>query len=249
MLLEARQLTYRNKTKTLIETISAEFSSGSIYGILGPNGSGKTTLLKTLAGLWKPSCGSVLWNNQDLFDLSRKDISKIISLVPQSPAAHFDFTVSEVVAMGCYMHSKSILDEKLAAENALTITDAWHLRDRLLSQLSGGERQRVYIARTIATQAPILLLDEPTSHLDLRHQLEVWHLLKQLVGQGKVIIVALHDLWAAQRFCDQLLILNQGQCIAKGDASIITPEILREVFGVVLKDPFTLGLCTPWGHA
>ena len=129
------------------------------------------------------------------------------------------------------------LDGHRVAEEALRQVDAWHLRDRTLSRLSGGERQRVYIARALTTEAPILLLDEPTSDLDLRHQLEIWHLLRALATEKKLVIAAVHDLSAAQRFCDQLVVLNHGRCHSTGDyREIITPKVLRDVFGVVYRN-------------
>jgi iron complex transport system ATP-binding protein len=136
--------------------------------------------------------------------------------------------------MGRYPYGCRSPEAHAHIEEALHQVNAWHLRHQLISQLSGGERQRVYIARALATQAPILLLDEPTSYLDLRHQLEIWQLLRKLVKRGKVIIVAVHDLLAARRYCDQLLILNQGRCQATGTyKEVMTPTLLQEIFGVV----------------
>ena len=138
-----------------------------------------------------------------------------------------------MVNMGRYPHKDQLISSQEIIEKALHQVNAWHLRDRLISQLSSGERQRVYIARSLATQAPIVLLDEPTTYLDLRHQLEIWHLLRQLVNQGRVIIVTVHDLFAAERFCDQLVILNQGTAVATGTyEKVMTPQLLRAIFGV-----------------
>lgn len=235
-MLNAEALSYRLQNKDLISDISLNFHPGVLYGILGPNGSGKSTLLKTLAGIWKPTSGHVLWHGQDLLQNPRKEISKIISLVPQNAQLYFDFSVTEVVLMGRYPHGSLFSNKKAEGEMlewALTMVDAWHLRQRLVSHLSNGERQRVYIARALMTESPILLLDEPTASLDIRHQLEIWQLLRTLLQSGKVIIVTNHDLTAAERYCDQIAVLNQGRCVAVGAFSvIITPKLIHSVFGV-----------------
>jgi iron complex transport system ATP-binding protein len=236
-LLEVHQLNYLVKNKLLIENFTANFYPGHLCGIAGPNGSGKSTLLKMLAGIWKPSKGHICWDQLDLISLSRKQLSTIVSLVPQNPFLHFDFTVAEVVAMGCYARSHAPHIEHLKTEHALKATNTWHLKDCLLTQISGGERQRVYIARTLATDAPILLFDEPTAHLDLRHQLEVWHLLTALAQQGKIVIVAEHNLWAIQRFCPHVLVLDHGKCVASGAChAVLSEALLQEVFGVTEQD-------------
>jgi iron complex transport system ATP-binding protein len=168
---------------------------------------------------------------------SRLELSRTLSLVPQNPSLYFDFFVNNMVAMGRYPHGGSSLYSNSKIEKALYQVDAWHLRHQLLSQLSCGEKQRVYIARTLATEAPIMLLDEPTSYLDLRHQLEIWQLLRTLVKEGKLIVVAVHDLLAAQRFCDELVILNQGCCHAMGQyKDIVTQRLLHDIFGVTLNE-------------
>lgn len=237
MTLEIRELTYCVNHQTLIDNISLHFKPGILYGILGPNGSGKSTFLKTLARIWTPSKGTLLWQGENLLQLSRLAMSQIISLVPQNPQLYFDFDVYHMVAMGCYPHGSHSLESRQNIEKALRQVNGWHLRNQLISQLSGGERQRIYIARSLATQTPILLLDEPTSYLDLRHQLEIWQLLRLFLKEGKLIITAVHDLLAAQRFCDRLVILNEGKCRGVGTyEEIMTPSLLREIFGVSHHD-------------
>lgn len=228
-------LTYSIDEKKLIKDISLNFSCGILHAVLGPNGSGKSTLLKTLAGIWKPSSGAVIWHNEDLHNKSRREISKIITLVPQNARLHFDFSVEQVVAMGRYPHSRrahSPHDQEII-EWALKTVDVWELRRRQVNQLSNGEQQRVYIARALVTESPVMLLDEPTTSLDVRHQLEIMELLKHLTMQGKVIIMTTHDLVMTERFCDHLAVLNKGECIAAGTFSeIVTPTLLAEVFGI-----------------
>ncbi len=233
MIFDIRQLTYCIHQHPLIQDISLTFESGTLYGILGPNGSGKSTLLKTMSRIWTPTKGELIWQGQDLLRFSRAAMSQTLSLVPQSPQLHFDFNVYNMVAMGRYPYGCRSSEAYQRIEEALCQVNGWHLRHQLLSQLSGGERQRVYIARALATQAPILLLDEPTSYLDLRHQLEIWQLLRTLAKEDKLIIVAVHDLLAAQRFCDQLVILDRGHCQTAGRyEEIMTPHLLRDIFGV-----------------
>ena len=233
MTLTIRHLSFSLQQRSLIEDISLTFQPGILYGILGPNGSGKSTLLKTMSGIWTPTRGQLLWQGQNLLQLSRIDLSRTLSLVPQNPPLYFDFDVYNMVKMGRYPHGCRSPEAHSKIEEALHQADAWHLRYQVLSQLSGGEKQRIYIARALATQAPILLLDEPTSYLDLRHQLEIWQLLRTLAKEGKLVIVAVHDLLAAQRFCDELVILNRGCCQATGHyEAIMTPRLLQDVFGI-----------------
>lgn len=234
-ILKTNLLGYAINGNLLIDAISLEFTSGQLHGILGPNGSGKSTLLKTLSGIWKPTSGTVLWNNKSLIKENRQAISRIISLVPQNPLVYFDFLVEEIVAMGRYAHDSRYwaTSQKDLLQHALMVVDAWHLRSRRITCLSHGERQRVYIARALVTEAPILLLDEPTASLDIRHQIEIWQLLQRLTAEGKIVIISTHDIAIAEKYCHKLAVLNQGKCIACGTfPSIMTPGLLQSVFGV-----------------
>lgn len=233
--LMASNLCYTTNNKLLLNNISLEFSEGCLHAILGPNGSGKSTLLKVLTGIWKLSSGSVTWNGVPLLTQKRQMISRIISLVPQNPQPSFDFLVEDLVAMGRYPYNNSYwkAKEEPVVKQSLHAVDVWHLRHRNINQLSFGERQRVYIARALVTESPILLLDEPTASLDIRHQLEIWDLLKQFVAQGKIVVITTHDLSIAQRYCGNIAIMNQGCCVGRGDfSSVITPHTLRDVFGI-----------------
>lgn len=231
-MLNAEKITFGIEGKPLIHEISLSFKPGILYGILGPNGSGKSTLLKTLSGIWTPTSGIVTWMGHPLLTRTRKEISKIISLVPQNPQVHFDFSVKEMVRMGRYPFGSTQCESEI--ENVLKIVDAWHLKDRSILHLSHGERKRVYIARALITESQVLLLDEPEASLDIRHQLEIWKLLRKLTEQKKTIIVTNHDLSASRRFCDEIAILNKGSCVNYGPySSIMTKECLSNVFGVV----------------
>ena len=233
-MLQTKNLTYALKDQYLIQNINLIFHPGKLYVIVGPNGSGKSTFLKVLTGIWKPTAGQVLWNQVDLLSQKRQMISQTISLVPQQQQIHFDFTVNEFVLMGRYTHGRSLQKQDFAlVQEMLLLVDAKDLQHRKISQLSQGERQRVYIARALATESPILALDEPTSSLDIRHQLEIWNLLLQLRRQNKTLIVAHHDLKATERYADHIAVINQGQCLASGGfQETLTPHLLQEVFGV-----------------
>jgi ABC-type cobalamin/Fe3+-siderophores transport system ATPase subunit len=228
-MLDICHLTYCITGKQLLKEVTFSLQPGKLYGILGPNGAGKSTLLKSIAGIWKPSDGRVLWKGKNLHQQTRQEISKTVSLVAQSAPIAFDFKVDEFVAMGRYAHGT---DSHLV-EESLRAVDAWRLRERLVHTLSGGEKQRVYIARSLATQAPLLLLDEPTTSLDVRHQLDIWHLLQALTKEGQTIAITLHDFTAAKRFCQELIVLHQGCCVAKGEPSaVLSPSLLQHVFAV-----------------
>jgi ABC-type cobalamin/Fe3+-siderophores transport system ATPase subunit len=233
--LEARSLTHRINETYCIQDITLEFLPGVLYGILGPNGSGKSSLLKTLSGIWKPTSGYVLWQGDDLLQKERDEISQTISVVPQNPQTRFDFTVLDFVLMGRYPHQgKPTAQVEELVKHSLKMVNGWYLRERPITSLSSGERQRVYIARALVTESPVLMLDEPTASLDIRHQLEIWRLLKLLVKEGKMVLVTIHDLPATARFCDQVVVLDRGKHVAKGKFSeVMRPPLLREVFGVI----------------
>ena len=232
-MLEANQVSYTVQNKALIHRISLSFQPGVLYGIVGPNGSGKTTLLKTLAGLWPPTHGEVRWQGQPLHEQSRQTISQTLTLVPQNPLCDFAFTAYDLVAMGRYPHGGSRKRDHELIEWALRTVDGWQLRDRSVPELSGGERQRIYIARSLVTESPVILLDEPTSSLDIGHQLDIWRLLKRLVQQERTIIVTTHDLNMTECFADNVALMHQGHCVGSGTFDeVITSSVMEEVFGV-----------------
>jgi len=232
-MLEVKDLSYQLHRRLLIKGINLVFEPGILYGILGPNGSGKSTLLKNMSAIWRATSGDVFWNQKSLLDLTRPEISRIVSLVPQSPQPFFDFTVEEMVSMGLYSVGGYHRKSSHLVEEALGTTDLLHLKQRSLLTLSSGERQRVYIARAIITGSPVLLLDEPTSNLDIHHQIAIWNLLKKFVSEGKTVIVTIHDLLAAERYCDKVAILSHGKCVQNGTfREVMNEQVLEEVFGV-----------------
>ena len=233
-MLITENLNLKIKNRTLLHALSLQFEPGYIYGIIGPNGSGKTTLLKVLTGIWKASSGSVLWKGKNLHSYDRKTLSRTISLVSQNAQVNFDFSVAEIVEMGTYVRNElSAAEKKKLIQHALEVVDAWHLCNERASNISHGERQRIYIARSLVTQSPVLILDEPTSNLDIKHQMKIWQLLEHLKSEGKLLIVANHDLSTTKRYFDQLIVLNHGQCVSTGSfQETLTPSILSSVFGV-----------------
>ncbi len=235
MTLIADSISFQQKKHKILEKIALTFPQGVLNGVVGPNGSGKSTRIKILNRIWRPTSGQVLWKGENLLIKAPQEISQTIAFVPQNPPIAFDFTVEEIVSMGRYLHRNFTGHEKI--EQAMLQADVWHLRDRLITQVSTGERQRIYIARALATESPILALDEPTSNLDIRHQLAIWQLLKELAHQGRVVIATLHDLQTADRYCDQVAVLNHGCCVAKGSTDeALSEKVVREVFGVSHKD-------------
>lgn len=249
-MLKVQNLFYSTCNKTLLRNISLSFQPGLIHGILGPNGSGKSSLLRTLTGIWIPTSGGVYWNGDDLLEKPRYQISKIITLVPQNPQVAFDFTVEEFVRMGRYSHADFYSNE--IVEHSLLAADALQFQYRSITQLSQGERQRVYIARSLATEAPVMLFDEPMANLDLRHQIDLWTLFKNLAARGKTILIANHDLSNTEYHCDRIYIMQAGQCPYAGVfKEIVTPEVLEQVFGLSPKylekwnSHYDAGLLTP----
>ncbi|MDP1835841.1 MAG: ABC transporter ATP-binding protein [Chlamydiales bacterium] len=231
-MLQTQGLTYRIGSKKLISDVTLTFRPGKLHGILGPNGSGKSTFLKTLAGIWKPSAGQVLWHGENLHLKERRAISQTMSLVPQQYPVSFDFSVLDLVGMGRYPYGGTGKNCPIV-ERVLHQVDAWHLKDRLVTQVSQGERQRILIARALATESPILLLDEPTANLDLRHQAQIWMLLRDLVDHGKVVLVTLHDLHATRNYCDNSIVFDSGRCVAEGlPSDILSPTLLHDVFQI-----------------
>lgn len=233
--LTALNLKFSTSGKDLLKEVSLEFNSGELQAILGPNGSGKSTLLKVLAGIWMPTSGSVLWNGAPLLKNERAKISSIITLVPQNPQQAFDYLVQDIVAMGRYPHGKQYLNpaNQMLVMETLEAVDAIHLAKRKINQISHGERQRVYIARALVTKSPVLLLDEPTASLDIRHQIEIWDLLKAIVKKGKIVIIATHDLKLAKKNCDKVAVIHEGRCFGNGSFSeMMSKELMNSVFGL-----------------
>ncbi|HXF81358.1 MAG TPA: ABC transporter ATP-binding protein [bacterium] len=223
-----------------LERVSLAVERGAFVGLVGPNGSGKTTVLRAIAGLVAPERGTVLLDGQPVAELSARQLATRVAFVPQHADGGFGFTVHEIVLMGRAPHLAPLAREGEAdlaqAREAMERTRTWHLRRRRLDELSGGERQRVLLARALAQGGEVLLLDEPTAHLDLRFQLQAMALAAEAQRAGRTVLVALHDLNLAALFCPWLVLLHRGRVVAAGPpAEVLTPARVREVYGVEVE--------------
>ena len=245
--LQAENIQLRFGGNRVLQGVSLRVERGDIVGLVGPNGAGKTSLLNIISGILKPQSGMVYLNGEDVWELGSKDRAKQVAMVPQDPAIPEGFTALEVVLMGRHPHLGFLQWEGLAdlevCQRVMGLTDTWTFSRRLVYSLSGGERQRVFIARALAQQAQLLLLDEPTANLDIQHQLQVMELMGTLTRQGLTVITAMHDLSLAARFCDRIVILFDGKILASGSPeTVLTPENLRQAFAieaVVYRDSMT----------
>ncbi len=226
------------KKDAILKDISALFVEGEFYGILGPNGAGKTSLVRHVLALLPHTAGTVRLDGRDVADLSRKEIATEISFLPQSFSEDVDFTVYEVVEMGRepYRRPFSALTEqdREQIEKALTVTNSKILEDKPFSLLSGGERQRVMIARTVAQDTPWIVLDEPVSSLDIKHQTELMRMMQRLNReQNRTIVTILHDLNLAADYCTRLILMKEGEIVTSGPIEeVLTPENLKQTFDV-----------------
>lgn len=255
--LRTERVTLGYEEGSVIEDLTVEVPAGRITSVVGPNGCGKSTLLRSLARLMRPRGGAVYLDGDAIFRLPTREVAKRLGILPQSPAAPEGLTVRELAAQGRYPHQSwlrqwSKADES-AVERALETTGMLDLADRPLDTLSGGQRQRAWISMALAQETETLLLDEPTTFLDMAHQLEVLQLLNHLNRQeGRTVLMVLHDLNNAARFSHHIVALRGGRVFAEGaPEEVMTPELFREVFGVeaeVVPDPRTgVPLCIPYG--
>lgn len=257
-LLSTRRLTLAYDGASIIMDLDLAIPAGKITTLVGPNGCGKSTLLRGLARLLKPRAGTVYLDSTEIFKLSTKAVAKRLGILPQGPVAPEGLTVRDLVAQGRYPYQNwlqqwSKEDERLV-EQALATTGITPLADRALDTLSGGQRQRAWIAMALAQDTEILLLDEPTTFLDLAHQIEVLDLLYELnQTEGRTIVMVLHDLNQACRYADYLVAVREGQVWAQGvPAQVMTEAMVREVFGLecrIVTDPVAgTPMCVPLGR-
>ena len=236
-LVEAEGVGFAYGSRTILADIALAIRPGELVELCGPNGAGKSTLLRLLLGLHAPSAGQVRLGGAPVATLSRRQIARCAALLPQDAPADLPLTVREAVALGRLPHLERFQPEGTAdaeaVERALIATDTAALSGRPVAELSGGERQRVHLARALAQEAPLLLLDEPIAGLDLAHQLAALELLRTTVDAGRGALVALHDLSLAARRCDRMIFLAGGKIRADDTpAVVLTPETLARVFGV-----------------
>jgi iron complex transport system ATP-binding protein len=222
----------------VLEDVSLSVEGGDFVGILGPNGSGKTTLLKSISRTLKPQKGTILLNEADIYSLKSVDVAKQMAVVPQDTSIGFNFAALDIVLMGRNPHMTRFQMESekdiAVARKVMNLTNIWHLAERPINELSGGEKQRVIIARALAQEPKILLLDEPLTHLDIVNQLEIMDLVKELCVKEKLIVLAVfHDFNLAARYCKSAIMLKDGKIFAAGSlAEVLTSENIKGVFNV-----------------
>ncbi|MBE0009191.1 MULTISPECIES: ABC transporter ATP-binding protein [unclassified Arthrobacter] len=246
MALTASELTLAYDDRKVVQDLTLELLAGKVTVIVGANACGKSTLLRGLARLLKPSAGVVSLDGKDIHSLSTRAVARTLGLLPQTPVAPDGITVADLVGRGRYPHQGWFRqwtdDDDAAVAAALEATDTLELADRFVDELSGGQRQRVWIAMALAQQTDILLLDEPTTFLDVTHQVEVLDLITDLNRRdGTTVAIVLHDLNLAARYADHLIAMTDGRIAAQGSpAEVVTEETVTAVFGLqcrVIPDP------------
>ncbi|WP_328663701.1 ABC transporter ATP-binding protein [Nocardia salmonicida] len=232
--------------RVIVDELSLDITPGVVTTVIGPNGCGKSTLLKSLGRLLRPREGQVVLDGKAISSMKTKDVARVIGMLPQTPVAPEGLTVADLVARGRHPHQSWLrqwsADDETEVAAALAQTGIGDLADRTLDELSGGQRQRAWISMALAQGTDILLLDEPTTYLDLAHSLEVLDLVDRLHAEyGRTVVMVLHDLNLAIRYSDELVVMRAGRIVAQGKpADIVTADLLAEVFGLeatVLTDP------------
>lgn len=244
--LNVTSLNFAYNQTTIIKDISLEFQKGRFYSIIGPNGCGKSTFIKNISKLILPNRKCVYIEKEDIYNFSNKELAKKISVIPQNINIDYEFTVFDIVMMGRSPYKRRFeefnIDDEKIAEKYMKATNTWTLKDKLITELSGGEAQRVIAARALSQDTDIVLLDEPTSHLDIQYQVEFLNIFKGLKSE-KIIIAVLHDLNLASIFSDQIILLNNGKVIAKGEPSeVINKENIKNVYNLdveVFENPIS----------
>ncbi len=239
-LYELRGVTVGYRQAPVFEGLSLDLPRGCFTAVIGPNGGGKSTLLRTLSRLLRPSQGEVMLEGVDLRRLSQRDVARIVGLVPQVSRVDFEFTVEDIVLMGRYPHLSGLQApgpaDRRVAEGAMAATGVLALRERLVGDLSGGEYQRVLVARCLTQEPRVLLLDEPTAHLDLTYQVEILDLVRRLNADGLSVIAVLHDLNLAAQFFDDFILVAGGRVMAIGDSDhVLTGDLLSLAYGATVR--------------
>lgn len=242
-MLEVRDLSFRHKrdNREILKDITFSARPGEVVTILGPNGSGKTTLLKCILGVWRPKGGEILYSGESLLTKSPTQLAKIFSFVPQDHELSFPFKVKDIVLMGRARNlglfsCPSRRDEEIALE-MMRLINIEHLKEKNYTQISGGERQLVLIARALAQETPVIILDEPTAHLDFKNQITVLRKIKKITKEnGKIALLTLHDPNLASLFSDKIILLNLGKKIAEGKPSeVLSEELIKSVYTIEVK--------------
>jgi iron complex transport system ATP-binding protein len=240
-------LTLAYDRRVVVEDLDVRITDGSFTVIVGPNACGKSTMLRSLARVLKPQAGAVYLDGQAIASYPAKYVAKQLGMLPQSPIVPTGIVVEELVARGRFAHQRLLRqwspEDEAAVKDAMRQTEVSDLADRFVDELSGGQRQRVWLAMALAQQTPLLLLDEPTTFLDLSHQFEVLDLCAELHEQGRTIVAVLHDLNHAGRYATELIVMKEGSIVAQGPpATVMTAALVEEVFSIpcrVMNDPET----------
>ena len=242
--------------RPVLRGVSLEMAAGRVTGLFGPNGSGKSTLLRCLNGSLRPQSGQVWVGEQAVAELGSREAARLMAVVSQDTPRSLPFTALEVVLLGRYPHGEMWRDdsaEEVAfARRCLARLDAGELAERRFDELSGGERQRVIVGRALAQDTRVLLWDEPVSHLDVRHQLELYRLARALADEGRTIVMVCHDLFLAPMFVDQVVLLKAGTVVAAGGpAEVLVLGNMEAVFGVkmVLERAGNTSVMASFGNA
>ncbi|MCM3631042.1 ABC transporter ATP-binding protein [Paenibacillus glycanilyticus] len=245
--------------RLIVQNLNIAIPQGEITALVGSNGSGKSTILKTMARLMHPSGGSVLLDGRSIHKQSTKEVAKQLAILPQNPTAPDGLTVAELVSYGRFPYQKGFgsltKEDRRIIQWAIEATGMGEFTERPVDQLSGGQRQRAWIAMALAQETDILFLDEPTTFLDMAHQLEVLHLLQKLNElNNRTVVMVVHDLNHASRYAHHMVAIKKGTVVGEGTpAEVMTPDILREVFNIeadIVPDPRTgVPLCLPYALA
>ncbi|WP_336822234.1 ABC transporter ATP-binding protein [Sporosarcina sp. USHLN248] len=240
-------ITIKYDDRIISENLSVKIPHGSFTAIVGPNACGKSTLLRTLSKLIKPSKGEVLLDGKKIAIYKSKEVARKLGLLPQTSTAPEGITVANLIAHGRFPHQSLMRqwndDDEKAVLDAMELTNTSELSHRFVDELSGGQRQRVWVAMVLAQQTPLLLLDEPTTYLDIAHQIELLELFTDLNEQGNTIVAVLHDLNHAARYATHIIAMKEGRIIAQGNPKeVVTAQLVEEVFGlkcIVIEDPIS----------
>lgn len=240
MKVEVEDLCFSYNGKGVLEGLDLSVCRDEFIGVVGPNGSGKTTLLKNIGGVLEPDGGAVYLGEKELSAIPIKEVATKVAALQQETRVGFDFTVREVVEMGRFPHlerfERQTEGDRRAIDKALEITDLEDFSDRCVNQLSGGEKQRVFLALALAQEPELLLLDEPTSSLDINYQIKIMETVSRLQAEGLTVVAAIHDLNLAAQYADKVALLSDGKIQVLGNPdSVLTKENISQVFGVEVE--------------
>lgn len=244
--LEASSLSVGYGERQVVDSLDLSIIDGTVTAVIGPNGCGKSTLLKALGRLLPARSGAVLLDGKQIDSMSTRDVARVLGMLPQAPSAPEGLTVADLVARGRHPHQawyrQWSSDDAAAVDAALAMTGILDLAERTVDELSGGQRQRAWISMALAQGTDLLLLDEPTTYLDLAHQIDVLDLVQELhSSMGRTVVMVLHDLNLAARYADTVVAMRDGRIVAQGaPGQVLTEQMLLEVFGLdarVVEDP------------